>query len=182
MSFLDKWAVNRTSKLLKSYSYAGNLSTGIEGLSKYSRSFLDIFNKGGTSKDYVGAVFNAIEVHGFYFSKAKFRLYQKDGAKTTELIDHPFTTLFRQPNSQRTWWEYAYKIPAYWGLWGVNYFHVKRNIITKEPFAYQQIPPALIDKKYDNKTNALLYYEYNDGTNKIELNPNDIIEIKYPNP
>lgn len=180
MNFLDKFFLKR---LLKSYSDAGSLSTGITGLSKYDRSFLDIFKKGGTSSDYVGAVFNAIEVHGFYFSKAKFRLYQKDGAKTTELIDHPFNTFFRQPNSQRTWWEYAYKIPAYWGLWGVNYFHIKRNVITKEPFAYQQIPPALIEKKYDYKTGKLDYYEYNDGTNKpIQLRIEDIIEWKYPNP
>ncbi len=174
MSILDKWAAKRVSALVKSYSDAGNLST-------YDRAFSEIFKKGGTSKDYVGAVFNAIEIHGFYFSKAKFRVYSKEGTKTTELIDHPFTQMFRQPNSQRTWWEYAYKIPAYWGLWGVNYFHVKRNIITKEPFAYQQIPPALIEKHY-NPQGKLDYYFYNDGTNKIQLNPNDILEIKYPNP
>jgi HK97 family phage portal protein len=158
----------------KSFSNAGNLST-------YDRSFLDIFKKGGTSKEYVGAVFNAIEIHGFYFSKAKFRVYSKDGTKTTELIDHPFTTLFKQPNSKRTWWEYAYKIPAYWGLWGVNYFHVKRNTFNKEPFAYQQIPPALIEKHY-NAQHELDYYLYNDGTNKIEISIQDILEIKYPNP
>lgn len=174
MNFLDKWAVKRTSGLLKTYSNAGNLST-------YDRSFLEIFKTGQTSKDYIGAVFNAIEIHGFYFSKAKFRVYSKDGTKTTELMDHPFTTLFKQPNSQRTWWEYAYKIPAYWGLWGVNYFHVKRNIINKEPFAYQQIPPPLLEKHYTPQ-GRLDYYLYNDGTNKIELSINDVLEIKYPNP
>ena len=174
MNFLDKLAINRTTKLLKSYSNAGTLST-------YDRSFLDIFKKGGTSKDYVGAVFNAIEIHGFYFSKAKFRLYSKDGIKTTELLDHPFTEFFRKPNSQRTWWEYAYKIPAYWGLWGVNYFHIKRNVLNGLPFAYQQLPPALVEKKYSLQ-NKLEYYLYNDGTNKIELRVEDIIEIKYPNP
>ncbi len=173
MSFLDKWALKRVKTLMKSYSSAGSMTV-------YDRAFAD-FLKSNNSSDYVGAVFNSIDIHGFYFSKAKFRVYQKENNKTTELVDHPFNVLFQSPNSKRTWWEYAYKIPAYWGLWGVNYFHIKRNVLTGKPFAYQQIPPALIEKKYSS-SGSLDVYLYNDGTNKIEIPVNDILEIKYPNP
>lgn len=177
MNFIDKFLVKRLSGLFKTYSDAGSLTT-------YDRAFFDFLKdlKGIKSDDYVGAIFNAMEVHGFYFSKAKFRLYKKSGNKSEEILEHPFLTMFSKPNSVRTWWETAYKIPVYWGLWGVNYFHIKRNILTGEPFAYQQLPPALIEKEYDKYTGRLTKYLYNDGTNKISLKIEDMIEIKYPNP
>lgn len=177
MNFIDKFLMKRLSGLFKSYSDAGSLTT-------YDRAFFDFIKdlKGNKSDDYVGAIFNAMEVHGFYFSKAKFRLYKKSGNKSEEILEHPFLTIFSKPNSIRTWWETAYKIPIYWGLWGVNYFHIKRNILTKEPFAYQQLPPALVEKEYDKYTGVLIRYLYNDGTNKIPLKKEDIVEIKYPNP
>jgi len=177
MNFIDKFIAKRFINIMKSYSDAGSLTN-------YDRSFFDFMGalKAGSKDDYSGAIFNAMEVHGFYFSKAKFRLYTKHGDEAQELINHPFTTMFIKPNSQKTWWETAYKIPIYWGLWGVNYFHVKRNILTNIPFAYQQLPPALIEKEYDKTTGVLSKYTYNDGVNKIPLKIEDMIEIKYPNP
>ena len=176
MKIIDKILGRMLAGYFKTYSDAGTLST-------YDRAFFDFMKDlKGDGKDYTGAIFNAMEVHGFYFSKAKFRLYAKSKNKMEELTDHPFLTMFNRPNSQRTWWETAYKIPVYWGLWGVNYFHIKRNVLTGQPFAYQQIPPALIEKEYDKTTGALVKYYYNDGTNKIPLNVADMIEIKYPNP
>ena len=171
MKIFDKWAVNRVDGLLKRYSDAGTLTS-------YDRAFSDfIKNWGkGISEDYVGAVFNAIEIHGFYYSKTKFRLYQRKNDRIEEITDHPFLNLFKKPNSKQTWWRYAYLLASNWGLWGVNYFHLKRNIINGEVFGYQQIPPALIEKKDDGN------YIYDDGVNKINISQKDMLEIQYPNP
>ena len=51
-----------------------------------------------------------------------------------------------------------------------------RNIISKEPFGFQQIPPALIEKVYD-KNGLLEKYIYNDGTSKRDIPINNILEI-----
>ena len=106
MKIIDKILGRMLAGYFKTYSDAGTLST-------YDRAFFDFMKDlKGDGKDYTGAIFNAMEVHGFYFSKAKFRLYAKSKNKMEELIDHPFLTMFNRPNSQRTWWETAYKIPV----------------------------------------------------------------------
>lgn len=172
MNFLDKWAYKR---LVKSFSYGTNLST-------YDRAFIEQLKLGaGAPKDYVGTVFNAIETHGFFYSKANFRIYEEVGGEVKEITDHPFRSMFKKPHSKETWWRYAYLMAANWGLWGVNYFFVNRNRLTGEPFGYQQMPPALIEKVYD-KNGALQKYQYNDGTNKVDIAIDNMIEIQYPNP
>ena len=177
MKLLDKWAVKRTENMLKTYSSAGSLST-------YDRAFADFIKNwglGAQSEDYVGAVFNAIEVHGFYYSKAKFRVYREENGKLIEDTKHPLNNLFTKPNSYETWWRYAYLMAANWGLSGVNYFYIMRNKINKQPFGYQQLPPMLIEKKYD-ENGVFTHYEYNDGTNVIKISKDDMLEIQYPNP
>lgn len=175
MNFLDKWAIKRVESKIKTYSSAGSMSA-------YDRAFFENFFKTtGKSEDYVGAVYNAIEVHGLYYSKAKFRVYQETEKGIVEVKDHPFMSMFINPHSKETWWRYAYLMAANWGLWGVNYFYVNRNKLTKKPFGYQQIPPALIEKVY-NEQGRLINYKYTDGLNEQDIPIKDMIEIQYPNP
>ncbi len=177
MKILDKWAIQRTQNILKTYSNAGSLST-------YDRAFADFLKGFGIGQDtekYVGAVFNAIEVHGFYYTKARFRLYKRTNEKMEEVVDHKFLNLFNNPNSYETWWRYAYLMAANWGLWGVNYFHVNRNLFTNEPIGYQLLPPFLVKRKNDDN-GKWTGYEYNDGNEKVLIPKENIIEIQYPSP
>jgi HK97 family phage portal protein len=178
MKFFDNLAIRRIKSLVtKTYSDAGSLTVYDRAFSNFIKNYWE----GGNSKEYVGAVRDAIEVHSFYFTKAKFRIYKNSAQKTNELTDHVFNSFFERPNSKNTWWEYAYKIPAHWGLWGIAYIHIKRNILSKEPFAYQLIPPPLIEKER-NLDGSLKNYLYVDGQNKRPIPIEDLIVIKYPNP
>ena len=175
MNFLDKWAAKRVENKIKSYSTAGSLSN-------YDRAFFqEFFKMNGKVSEYVGTVFNAIEIHGLYYSKAKFRIYEEKESGIEEIPNHPFSVMFKKPNQVDTWWRYAYLMASGWGLWGVNYFYINRNVFNKEPFSYQQIPPALIEKVYDS-SGRFLHYLYNDGVNKKEISKNNMLEIQYPNP
>ena len=172
MNILDNWARKRYANYLKKFS--GNYSLSNPD---FVRAFFDI---NPTKDDYTGAIYASIDTWGLYFAKAVFRLYQITD-KTIEIREHPMLNLFHNANSYQVWWEMAYKLAPHWGLWGSSFIHVKRNLLNKEPFAYQQLPPALV-KRVKSETKLIDHYVYDDGTNQREFAPEDIIDLRYPNP
>lgn len=133
-----------------------------------------------TDGKFVGAARNSMDTWGLYFGKAKFRMYEQRGNEFNEVFNHNGLLLFKRPNPYHHWFYYAYNIPTHWGLFGVAYFRALRNPMGKI-VGYQMLYPPLVSRKSINNE-YLSYYEYNDGTNTLKIEPKDMIELPYPNP
>lgn len=144
----------------------------------FQRVFDGWFNVDANDKKYVGAVYSAIDTHGLYYAKAKFRIYDESNPDSiTEVKEPKIRLLFENPNPYQTWWEFAYKIAAHFGLFGEAFFYKLRN--GKEIVGYQMLLPSLVKRKRDNGSKNLFdYYEYNNKP----IRKIDVIDLRYPNP
>lgn len=147
--------------------------------SEFQRVFDGWFNISAEDKNYVGAVFSAIDTHGLYYSKAKFRVYDESNPDNiVEVRDDNILKLFTQPNSFQTWKEISYKIASHFGIFGNAYLYKIRE--GRKVVGYQLILPSLIERKRrDNSKNIFDYYLY---AGKDEIQRSEIIDFKYPNP
>lgn len=134
------------------------------------------------SSSYVGSCLNTM---GNYFAKAKFRLYQKKEDKKTgkiylyEVYEHPFLQLWNEPNEFQTNWELKYFIGLYFGAFGNYYLLVLKGLASGKPRSLIMLDPARVSP-IGSKTKYIDYYEYNIGTEKIKLMPDEIIHLRYP--
>jgi HK97 family phage portal protein len=145
----------------------------------------------GGNKDYVGAVYSAIDTWGLMFAKANFRLYETKKNSVQELIDHPFRMLFDNPNNYSSWWEIKYKIGAHFGLFGNSYILKLRknsrletngNFTNRgEVVSYQHLLPNLVRRESGNGQ-FIDHYTYYFGDKKIKISRNDVIDFRYPDP
>lgn len=145
----------------------------------FQRVFDGWFNVSAEDKNYVGAVFSAIDTHGLYYTKAKFRIY--DTSKEDNIVevkDKNINRLFLRPNEFQTWKEIAYKIATHFGIFGEAFIYKIRT--GTKIIGYQLILPSLIKRKRKEESNNIFdHYEYS-GSKKIERT--EIIDLRYPNP
>ena len=179
MKFLDNWAVNRTKDLFQRKAY------NLKDPSNFQKAFDDYFTLTTDANNYVGAVFAAIDTWGWYYAKAKFRVYKtmEDGI---EEIKGAERLLFDQPNPYQTWEEMAYMIAGQKGLFGQAFIFKKRrggtpNSTKGDVIGYQLLLPSLVQVKSD-KGLPISHYIYRDGDSEVKIHRNNIIHDRYPNP
>lgn len=178
MKLLDKWALNKVGKLVEAKSI------NLQDPNNFQKAFDDYFNLAVNPENYVGSVFDAIDTWGWYFAKALFRVYKTSrGDKKEDLSKR---MLFDNPNPYSVWKEMSYMLAGQMGLFGKSFIFKKRRGNTPslnkgEVIGYQLLLPSLVTLK-DAKDVPIAYYEYQDGTNKINIHRDNIIFIRYPNP
>ena len=181
MKFLDNWATKRVKDLFERKAY------NLKDPNNFQKAFDDYFSLTTDANNYVGAVFSAIDTWGWYYSKAKFRVYnKKKGGKSgiEEIYDH--RTLFDKPNPYQVWNELAYMIAGQQGLFGQAFLFKKRRNGTPESskgdvIGYQLLLPSLVQVKSD-KGLPISHYVYRDGDKEVNIHRDNIIFIRYPNP
>ncbi len=131
---------------------------------------------------YIGSCLNTM---GNYFAKAKFRLYEKrknranDKVYLYEVYEHPFLEVWNNPNEFQTNWELKYFMGLYLGAFG-NYYLLKlRGIASQKLRALIMLDPARVTP-VSSKNKYIDYYEYNLGYEKVKLQLNEVIHIRYP--
>lgn len=143
--------------------------------------FGDWFNAPYTSNEKSSSwVFVATDILGKFFAKANFRVYRvEENNNYIELNDHPIAMIFKKPNDYQTFWEIKYNLAFHFAIYGNSYL-IKLRDKLKVPRALVQVRPFSITPYYEDK--KLKYYKYNNGNENIELNPDDVIHLRYPNP
>jgi len=144
MKFLDNWAVNRTKELFQRKAY------NLKDPNNFQKAFDDYFSLTTDANNYVGAVFSAIDTWGWYYAKAKFRVYKKKAEGVAEVFDKRI--LFDQPNPYQVWSELAYMIAGQQGLFGKAFLYKKRRSGNPESskgevIGYQLLLPSLVQVK-----------------------------------
>ncbi len=161
--------INSIAKAIRLTDYNGFVST-----------FGDIFIKKGNTS-YVASCLNTM---GNYISKAKFRLYKKrknnGKLRNYEIYEHPFLELWNKPNEFQTNWELKYFIGLYLATFGNYYLLALKGLASGKPRALIMLDPSRVEP-IAGKTKYIDHYEYDLGTEKVKLNTDEVIHIRYPN-
>lgn len=144
----------------------------------FEEIFSGFTDEGKKSDNYAGTVFAALDVYGLYFSKAKFRIYQKTKEGVQEVKDPRYTILFDRPNAYQGWLEIKHRIGVHLGLFGNSYLYKIRDGKGRIIGYQHLLPSAMKRKKEENSKNLFDYYEYAD----VKIPKRDIIDFRYPNP
>lgn len=147
----------------------------------FLRTFGDWLKLGYPVQEYIGAVFNCIDVWGLYFAKAKFRIYRETTQGREEVLDTSYNNIFKKPNSYQTWWEQKYKIAGHFGLFGNSYFYKLRNKLNGEVFGLQQLMPKNV-RRVSTAEKVIDHYVFIAGDKEFKIAPDDIIDLRYPDP
>lgn len=132
--------------------------------------------QGDVDTGYVAACLNTM---GNYFAKAKFRVYERNNGELTEVIDHPFLDLLAQPNNFQIGWELKYFIGLYLGVKGNYYLLVLKGLASGKPKELIMLDPMRV-RPVSSKTEYISHYEYDMGSKKVQLSPDEVIHIRYP--
>jgi len=145
---------------------------------EFQRVFDGWFNVNAEDENYVGAVYAAIDTHGLYYAKAKFRVYDESNPDDIrEVNDDKIKLLFNKPNAYQTWGHMAYRLATHFSLFGNSYLYKMRQ--GRQIVGYQQLLPSLVTRKKEEKSKNLFdYYEFAG----VRIEKSDIIDFKYPNP
>ncbi|HJY63109.1 MAG TPA: phage portal protein [Ignavibacteria bacterium] len=167
--------MNILTKFLIKYLKRKGYSIGLSDYNLFAKTFSGI---NSSSSAYSGWVAACADVWGKYFAKVKFRLY--DSFSGDEVISHPVTKLFTNPNMFQTWWEIKYRIAQNFIIFGNSYLLKLRDSIGV-PREVVQLHPDRINS-YPQNIERIDYYEYNTGTSITRLNREDVIHFRYPDP
>ena len=123
---------------------------------------------------YISACAN---VWGLSFSKAIFRLYDEEESDA-EVTRHPILDLLTKPNYFQTGWELKFR----WALdliWEGNSYLLKLRDSLGVPRSVVQLHPERV-MTYPYNLERIDYYQYNTGSQLLELPREDIIHFRYP--
>ncbi len=141
-------------------------------------TFGDYFelSKGSGQTGYVASCLNTM---GNYFAGSKVRLYRKVKGSLREIDNHDFLDLWDAPNNFQVNWELKYFMGVYFGVFGNYYLLVLKGASSGKPRQLILLDPSRVTPK-SSKTDWIAYYEYNMGTEKIRLEPDEVIHLRYP--
>jgi len=126
-----------------------------------------------------GYVASCLNTMGNYFANSKLRLYKKVNGSLREIPKHPFIDLWENPNDFQVNWELKYFMGVYLAVKGNYYLLILRGAVSGQPRSLIMLDPMRV-KPVGNKSKWIEYYEYNKGTEKLKLNPKEVIHIRYP--
>lgn len=123
-----------------------------------------------------------MDIWGKHFAKVEFRLFETSpsGAGLTEVSQHPIIDIIKRPNDFQTWWEIKYRIAQHFAIYGNSYFLKLRDKMGI-PRQIIQLQPGRIEPR-SSKTEFISFYEYYTGSGYVNLDKNDVIHLRYPDP
>ncbi len=167
--------MNILTKFLIKYLKRKGYSIGLSDYNLFAKTFSGI---NSSSSAYSGWVAACADVWGKYFAKVKFRLY--DSSSGEEVVSHPVTKLFTNPNLFQTWWEIKYRIAQNFIIFGNSYLLKLRDSLGI-PRELVQLHPDRINS-FPQNIERIDYYEYNTGSSLTRLNREDVMHFRYPDP
>lgn len=113
--------------------------------------------------------------------EARWRLYRiSSNAKRTEIANHPLLDLLRYVNPHQTGHELFELTQLYLDLLGESFWVFSLNKL-RLPGEIWIAPPYRM-KVLPDKRNFIAGYEYQNGTNTIRFNPDEVLYIRVPDP
>lgn len=132
--------------------------------------------KGSGQTGYVASCLNTM---GNYFAGSNLRIYKKVKGSLREQIEHPFLELWESPNNFQVSWELKYFMGTYFGVYGNYYLLILKGALSGRPRSLIILDPARVTPK-SSSSEWISYYEYNMGTEKVKLEPSEVIHLRYP--
>ena len=126
-----------------------------------------------------GYVASCLNTMGNYFANSKLRLYKEVSGSLREIVKHPFIDLWENPNDFQVNWELKYFMGVYLGVKGNFYLLILNGVASGKPRSLIMLDPMRV-KPVGTKSKWIDHYEYNRGTEKIKLKPEEVIHIRYP--
>jgi HK97 family phage portal protein len=129
-------------------------------------------------------VFACVRAIAEEIGRIGYEAYEKKADGTYEKkIDHELLDFLNHPNDYMIGFEMKYLIAAYLELTGKAFLYLEgvRNENSK-PIAIHVLNPQYVKIVRDNLPNRIDRFVYNDTKVKWEIQPHEMIYIKYPNP
>jgi HK97 family phage portal protein len=132
-------------------------------------------------KSSCGWVYACVSAIADEIASIKIRLFQKKGEEVTEILEHPAIDIIQRCNEFTTKFDHFWLTTQYLELTGeAPWFITKDN--RGQPIKLLLLRPDCIDIIPGTNGQIINGYEYMAGTRKINLAPDEVVFLRYPDP
>lgn len=130
---------------------------------------------------YKSWIYACIQKRAQAFAAIEFRLFQARGNEVIELEEHELLNLLYRINYETTKYDFLEMTSIYLDIFGSSPWIIFRNKKTKKPEQMFLARPDLLKIKRD-ANGYIVNYQYDTGTVKIDIDKNDVILLRNPDP
>lgn len=116
-------------------------------------------------------VFTAVNIPSNIASTVPLNVRKIRGEKTSDVDNHPFEMLLKQPNPNQSRMEFIKDTVSYWLLTGNSYWHMARTSENAPPAELWNIPPDRIKRIITDGNQLVTGYEYDSGEGGVMMIP-----------